>query len=90
MLLHLFILAAPAENYFQTLPASCRHPSLHFDAIHVKAFVPSLFHSQFSWKARVHALNIIRQLFLDRNITIEDRFVEPALMLACEAIASSV
>ena len=28
--------------------------------------------------------------FLDRNITIEDRFVEPALMLACEAIASSV
>ena len=90
MLLHLFLLAAPSERYFQTLPASCLHPSLRFDAIHVKAEMLLLRHTQFSWKARVHALNIIRQLFLDRNITIEDRFVEPALMLACEAIASSV
>lgn len=38
----------------------------------------------------MHALNILRQVYLDRTIEIQDYLYEPALMLAIEGLVSSV
>lgn len=90
VLCRLFLLAAPSVDYFASLPAGCFHPSLVTPVDSLKVMIMRWSYVQTTWKSRVHALNILRQVYLDHTIEIQDHLYEPALMLAIEGITSPV